>query len=354
MEADAQAHRRLRVLVVRGHGPLDPDRAAQRAPRAREGDHEAVPLRLHLEAPVDGDLLAHDGAVGVEDLLHALVPQPLGHGAETHDVAEHDGDRAARLAHDPAVAQLDCPLRVARRERAVRHQDDGQVPLGVELPQQREDRLPRLRVEVAGRLVGQDESRLGHERPRDGDALLLAAGELGGAAARDRRRERHPGEGLARAPARLPPADAEELERPGHVLLRREGGEQVEALEDEADLPQADVAAGIVPQVGEVAPPDQHPPGARRIQARDQVENRALARAARAQDGDELARRDAEAHLTQGGDRLGPGVVALAHRFESDRDRRFHRPTPPGAPGRARAARPGGREGWPRLRRLRR
>src|SRR5439155_1747817 len=109
---------------------------------------------------------------------------------------------------------------------------------------------------------------LGHERPRDGDPLLLAAGELGGAAARDRRRERHPGEGLARAPTRLPPADAEELERPGHVLLRREGGEQVEALEDEADLPQADVAAGIVPQAGEVAPPDQHPPGAPSTQPR--------------------------------------------------------------------------------------
>src|SRR5206468_2584340 len=52
----------------------------------------------------------------------------------------------------------------------------------------------------------------------------------------------------------------------------------VEALEDEADLPQAEVAAGVVPQVAEVPPADQHAPGARRVEARDQVEQRALAR----------------------------------------------------------------------------
>ena len=36
------------------------------------------------------------------------------------------------------------------------------------------------RVEVAGRLVGQDHRRLGDERPGDGDALLLAARQLAG------------------------------------------------------------------------------------------------------------------------------------------------------------------------------
>ena len=36
-----------------------------------------------------------------------------------------------------------------------------------------------MAVEVAGRLVGQDECGLGDERTGDGDALLLAARELG-------------------------------------------------------------------------------------------------------------------------------------------------------------------------------
>ena len=34
-------------------------------------------------------------------------------------------------------------------------------------------------VEVAGRLVGEDQRRVVDERPRDGDALRLAAGHLG-------------------------------------------------------------------------------------------------------------------------------------------------------------------------------
>ena len=42
-----------------------------------------------------------------------------------------------------------------------------------------EDPSRGLGVEVAGGLVGEEELRAVGERPRDGDALLLAAGELG-------------------------------------------------------------------------------------------------------------------------------------------------------------------------------
>src|SRR5207248_5192764 len=73
---------------------------------------------------------------GSHSTANAHVAQPLGHGAESHDVAEYDRDRAAHLACDPAVVQLDGPLRVTRRARVVGHQDDGQVPLHVEAPQQ--------------------------------------------------------------------------------------------------------------------------------------------------------------------------------------------------------------------------
>ncbi len=43
-----------------------------------------------------------------------------------------------------------------------------------------EDLGARGRVEVAGRLVGEQDGRTRRERPGDGDALLLAAGELAG------------------------------------------------------------------------------------------------------------------------------------------------------------------------------
>ena len=58
--------------------------------------------------------------------------------------------------------------------------EDDRAARGVELVEQAEDLGRRARVEVARRLVGQDQGRLGDERPGDGDALLLAAGQLAG------------------------------------------------------------------------------------------------------------------------------------------------------------------------------
>ena len=52
--------------------------------------------------------------------------------------------------------------------------------LAVERLQEREHLEARPGVEVAGRLVGQEERRVGDQGPGDRDALLLAAGELVG------------------------------------------------------------------------------------------------------------------------------------------------------------------------------
>src|SRR5213596_2581018 len=78
---------------------------------------------------------------------------------------------------------------------------------------------------------------------------------------------------------------------------------------------------------------------------------RALARAARAQDRDEIARRDAQAHVAQRRDRRGAAAVLLAHLLERDCDEILHHPTPAGVPARDRAARPGVRGAWPPPRR---
>ena len=50
--------------------------------------------------------------------------------------------------------------------------------LVVQGEQQIHDCRAGLAVQVAGRLVGEDDARPCHQRPRDGDALLLSAGEL--------------------------------------------------------------------------------------------------------------------------------------------------------------------------------
>ena len=52
------------------------------------------------------------------------------------------------------------------------------APLGSGVAQQAEHDLRRSRVQVAGGLVGQQDGRVAHQRPGDGEALLLAAGQL--------------------------------------------------------------------------------------------------------------------------------------------------------------------------------
>ena len=70
-------------------------------------------------------------------------------------------------------------MRVGRHFRIVRHEDDGDA-LGVELLEHPQDLDAGVRIEVAGRLVGQHQRRAVDQGPGDGHALLLAAGHLRG------------------------------------------------------------------------------------------------------------------------------------------------------------------------------
>ena len=92
-----------------------------------------------------------------------------------------------------------------------------------------EDGEAGVGVEVAGRLVGKDQPRGVDEGAGDGDALLLAAGELGGAVllafGQADERERFAGAALA--------LGAESTREPeGHldVFTGGEGGDEVRGL----------------------------------------------------------------------------------------------------------------------------
>src|SRR4029077_1504300 len=62
------------------------------------------------------------------------------------------------------------------RLRVVRHHDDRLAVLAVEYLQQSQDLIGGLAVEITGRLIAHQQLRVRHQRPRDRDALLLAAG----------------------------------------------------------------------------------------------------------------------------------------------------------------------------------
>ena len=71
-------------------------------------------------------------------------------------------------------------MRSAHRRglRVVGDHDHRLVELVDRLAQQAEHLLGGVRVQVAGRLVGEHHRRAVHQRAGHGDALLLAAGEL--------------------------------------------------------------------------------------------------------------------------------------------------------------------------------
>ena len=104
--------------------------------------------------------------------------------------------------------------------------------------QQVEDFVGGLRVEVAGRLVGDDQRRVGDDRPGDADALLLAAGELPRPVRRCGPTGR-PGRAPS-APACLPLGgrQRQQQQRQFDVLVGRQHRQQVVELEHEADVPR--------------------------------------------------------------------------------------------------------------------
>ena len=84
-----------------------------------------------------------------------------------------------RVELDDAVAKLDAPRQRLGELTLVRDHDHGR-PRAIQRAEERDDALTGLRVEVPRRLVGEQDARSPDHRPRHGDPLALAAGQLVG------------------------------------------------------------------------------------------------------------------------------------------------------------------------------
>jgi len=118
---------------------------------------------------------------------------------------------------------------------AVGHQHQRRSGLVAQVTQQFEDPLPVAGIEVARGFIGQEQSGSVDERPRDGDALHLAPGEF------TRRRvgpmsHAHPVQQRRHAGTAFRGRDAQQLKRQFDVLGRGQCGQQVEELEDRAEV----------------------------------------------------------------------------------------------------------------------
>jgi len=139
-----------------------------------------------------------------------------------------------------------------------------------------EDALAGLLVEVAGRLVREEKPGPVGERARHRDALLLAAGEAGRPKG-DAIFEPDLFEQAAAALAALGRGDAGQRHGQGDVVLRGERWDEVEALEDRADVLQPVVGELPVTHLVQLASARNDRALRRTVEAAQQRQQRRLA-----------------------------------------------------------------------------
>ena len=227
------------------------------------------------------------------------------------------GGRAVQLAGQPPVGHEHDAVRPRRRGGIVGDHDQRAAALVDRLAQERQHGAPGARVERAGRLVGEHHARFADEGASDGDALLLAARELGRpvaaalveADALEDVADDRPGQPLAREPCRQ-----------RDVLLGGQRAEQVEGLKDEADPFAAQAGERSLVETVELELAEAHAALRRPIQARGELQQRRLPGARRPHDRRERSarhrQRDAveRAHLPVAASEDANDVVEVHHR----------------------------------------
>ena len=161
------------------------------------------------------------------------------HGRRPADPSGVPARQACRLVGELALVQIDGPRGARRGVRVVGDHDDRLAVLAVERLQQVQDLVARLAVEVAGRLVAQQQGRVGDDRAGDADALLLAAGELPRVVSARGCVSPTIASAVATCCLPLGLGQVRQQQRQLDVALGREHRQQVVELEHEADVPRA-------------------------------------------------------------------------------------------------------------------
>src|ERR1700678_165469 len=121
----------------------------------------------------------------------------------------------------------------------------------MQLLEQIHDTARHLRVEIAGRLVRQQQPRRTRERAGDGHALLLSARELRGVVTRPGR-QADAFQGLLYSPPPLRSVESAIAQRYVDIVLHVQIGNQIEGLKNEADLLVAQPRALVVVQAANI------------------------------------------------------------------------------------------------------
>ena len=161
-------------------------------------------------------------------------------------------------AFDAARAQPHDAVAARGERRVVGDQHQRGAALRVAGEQQIDDLLAGGLVEIAGRLVGDQDRRIGRQRAGQRDALLLAAGQLRRIVRAAVRPSPTAASSRARALERV--GGAGQFQRHRDVFQRRHGRDQVEGLEHDADIAAAEARQRVLVERAEILAGDRHRP----------------------------------------------------------------------------------------------
>src|SRR5262245_37512465 len=234
-------------------------------------------------------------------------------GVSTGTLSSTSIGLASFIVVQPSFVQHQAARIELVHQRDVVGGDDDRGSRLVELDEQPQQALGERRIDVAGRLVGEQELRPADDGACYCRALLLAPRE-------DRRLRVHavaepdPVQELADLGAVALLAAAQDAQRQRHVLERRHMVEQTEVLEHDADA-AAQGRQRILAQAADVVTEQADEAAARLERDEQQAQQRALSGTRRA--GQELERvgLDAKGQVPQD---FGPQAVTQANVLESD------------------------------------
>src|SRR3989454_2286711 len=264
--------------------------------RAREA-LAGVGIRLDRPEPIELDAPRRAGvdASGEE----AAVADELAHESGARPVIHLE--RRRRLLERAVAEDRDTVGHRHRLGLVVSHVHHCDAHLAVDALELDLHLLPQFLVERSERLVQQEHVRVEDEAPGERDALLLAAGQLarmliGEPAQPDKV------EDLVHALRLLRARKRAHAQRKGDVALDRHVGKQGVVLEDDADVALVWLAAR------QILAAELDDAAAGLLEARDHHQRRRLPRAARAEQGEELALVDLEADPVDGVDAAVVGL----------------------------------------------
>ena len=259
---------------------------------------------------VDPTLMIDDPGIDRRDFFQ------LGRGVEPL--------RHIEIFQDQSIAHHDIASRVSRDVRLVRDHDDGDAAL-VELLKNSHDLDTGPAVEISRRLVGQHHFGIVHQRARNRDPLLLAAGKLTRmmffAPGKSNRRQNR-----VRFVAQLRVGQAMRAVKQWQldILARRSARQQIETLKNETEFVIANICELIAIEHGNIGIIQNVTTGSRPIETSKNIHERRFAGTARSHQRDEFAALDLERNAAHRVNIDIAGVIRLVNVDQFDDFAVFH------------------------------